>query len=139
MKDVTQVTIGRWHVGFLGAQRTLPVDRLSPVGFLHCLAFAYHADAETWLVYDVCRRRTFVYGIPPEHFVGWLVARKEGDSMRVLAVDIVGEGPALSGASPLYCVSAVKHLVGSRSRALRPIGLWRDLVKAGAVEVFGAE
>ncbi len=139
MIDASQQSISRWHVGFLGANRSLWVDRFSPIGFLHCLAFAFHAESGVWLAYDVCRQRTFVYGISPDVFVDWLVARKEQDVMRVLAVATSNDGAALTGLSGLYCVSAVKHLVGSQSRALRPIALWRDLLAAGAVEVFGNE
>lgn len=46
-----------------------------------------------------------------------------------------GKGPVFGSRWLPSCVTAVKHVIGSPSRALRPAALWRDLVKNGAIIV----
>ena len=132
-----QEAVGRWFVGFLGHEDQFLIDRISPRGFRHCLCFGYHAASERWLVYNVRERRTDVFAATPEQLILWLAGHKE-QGMRVLSVDMPehDDTPNLWARFGLYCVSATKHLLGSRSRALRPIALWRDLLAAGAVEAF---
>jgi len=131
-----QLAIGAWYVGFHGPVTPRVVDRLSPPGWQHCLCFGFHAQSNRWLVYDVTERRTLIFALSPADFPTWLAAMKINRGLRVLRVEPQDNGPTLWTRFGLYCVTAVKHIVGSRSRALRPIDLWRDLLAAGAVEAF---
>lgn len=49
-----------------------------------------------------------------------------------------GSGPKFASRWLPSCVTAVKHVIGSPSRALRPRALWRDLTKNGAIIVRNA-
>lgn len=95
----------------------------------HVLAFAWTGDI--WLVVDPHVRWTEVFTLTALEFDDWvadLSARAE-----VWRLDGRGEAPLLPG---WFCVAQVKRLVGLRSGALFPGGLRRDLVKAGARQVF---
>lgn len=130
-----QVTVGAWYVAFVPGPRTYWWDWLSPAWCRHCFAFGYHAMSDRWLVYDVEMSRTVLIAIEPEDMAPWLDEMRRNHGMRCLHVE-TGDGAPWYARMGLYCVSAVKHLIGARSGALRPVGLWRDLLKAGATPAF---
>lgn len=136
MSDVDpSFLIPRWYVVFSGAaKREHLVDWLSPKAFLHCFAFAYDGNGERWMIYDVSRKGTSIVALTGVQFNLWITyMRREG--ARVLEVN-TEPAERFWLQVGLWCVVSIRHLVGSRSRALRPIGLWRDLRRAGAKEAF---
>lgn len=129
--------IPRWFVMFTGeSRRKHLVDWLSPLGFQHVLAFAYDAAGQRWLVYDVNRGGTAITALTSAAFDLWLPVMLHGGA-KVLQVEVVQRHRVWFrfGAA---CVGAVRHLVGASSWALRPIGLYRDLLARGAKPAFEA-
>lgn len=125
-----------WYVIFSGDEkRQHIVDYLSPLEFLHCAAFFYDARGERWCVYDVNRGGVAINALSSDQFDRWIWYMKRYRRARILKVDWRARTrpPVQLG---MWCVVAVRYAIGSRSLALRPIGLWRDLLREGAVEVF---
>lgn len=115
-------------------KRTHLIDYISPKAFLHCCAFFFDADSERWCVYDVNRGGVAIVALKPEEFDVWITfMRRRG--ARVLKASWK-PGIRLPLQIGMWCVVAVRYAIGSRSLALRPIGLWRDLLREGAEEVF---
>jgi hypothetical protein len=126
-----------WFVGFTDdGSRDYLVDRLSPPGFQHCLAFAFEPDSGRWIVYETNRSGCAFLVLDEDQIVVWLTLQKQANKMRVLKVTTDAQKGRFPFSTGMWCVLSVKHLVGSRSRALTPAALWRDLIKEGATEAF---
>lgn len=97
----------------------------------HVLAFAF--DGRSWIVVDPHLRFTEVFTLEPgDEFDAWVA-----EMSQVAEVWKLPGRRAASVLTPgLFCVGAVKRLVGLRSGAFTPGGLRRDLVRAGAKQVF---
>lgn len=133
-EDIPSGFPSAWYVCFLGAERRHWWDILSPPGFYHVLAFAYAAHAERWLIYDVGQNRTLIRALTTEAFDRWI------SSLSPERTIVLFEGGDLP-ARPyhrvgFWCATAVAHLIGLRSRALRPAALYRDLLAQGARPAF---
>lgn len=107
---------------------------------VHVSAFGYDADADVWIIFDPHHSHTEVRALKPADFDQW-VAGFAGPRLRGLVQ--VYRIPARRQTSVifpgLWCVGAVKRLIGLRSGALSPGGLRRDLLRAGAQRVFARE
>lgn len=104
-------------------------------GLGHVFAFGFDGAAGMWVVFDPLRHRTEIALISPVYFDWWLVEAIQGyEVYRIAAQD-----RAMVLFPGLWCVGAVKRLVGIRSGALSPAGLRRDLIRAGAQRVFNRE
>lgn len=117
--------IAEWNVVFEIAAG-LPV---------HCLAFGYDPETGVYVVVDPHHAWTEVTTYSPTAFDLWIMEAAHGNE--------VYRTPARRQTPPwfpgLWCVGAVKRLVGLRSSALSPAGLRRDLVRSGARRVFSHE
>lgn len=104
-----------------------------PWPFGHVLAFAW--TGHVWAVIDPHLRWTEVFTLEdgPE-FQKWV--RQVSQTADIFRIE--GRGVAPIGAG-WFCVGTVKRLVGLRSGALSPAGLKRDLLRAGARQVFTRE
>lgn len=125
-----------WYVLFVGEEkRSHWVDWVSPRAFQHVCTFCFDARAARWIVYDVNRGGTAVNALAPDEFDAWIWYMRKRKGARVLEVN---RRPArrLPVQIGMWCVVAVRYAIGSRSLALRPVGLWRDLLAEGAQEVF---
>lgn len=101
----------------------------------HVSAFGFDAATGVWVVVDPHRAWTEVLTLPPNTFDLWVsVAAEDSDIYRIAARRETGL--LFPG---LWCVGAVKRLVGLKSGALSPAGLRRDLLRAGARKVFSRE
>ncbi|TXH12884.1 MAG: hypothetical protein E6R03_12155 [Hyphomicrobiaceae bacterium] len=125
-----------YFVMFTGVKRREHmIDWISPLAFQHCFAFFYDPSAERWMLYEVNRGGAGILALKGDEFDRWLTfMRWQGG--RVLRIDTPPPRNRPPFQLGMWCVVAVRHMVGIRSRAIRPIGLWRDLLKAGASEVF---
>lgn len=112
-----------WHVAFERGR--------TPWG--HVLAYAF--DGRSYVVIDPHVRWTEVFTLAPGlEFDAWQLAlSRRADIFRIL-----GSGRAMPWAG-VFCVGKVKHLIGLRSGAFSPTGLRRDLLRAGAEQVFVRE
>lgn len=125
---------GAWYVQFHGDEVLHWWDMLSPPGFYHVLAFAYAEHAERWLIYDVGRDRTLIRALDTRTFAAWLSGQPKG--RRILLYE-AGDRPARPAHRiGFWCTIAVSHLIGLRSRALRPFALYRELLAQGARPAF---
>lgn len=104
-----------------------------PWPFGHALAFAF--TGRVWVVVDPHLRWTEVFDLEdgPE-FDAWVKATPS--TAEIFRIEGGGLAPVGAG---WFCVGTVKRLVGLRSGALSPAGLKRDLLRAGARQVFTRE
>lgn len=126
----------QWFVGFMDdGTRQHWLDRVSPRGFQHVFAFTFDPKSDRWIIYETSRSGVNFAALTRERFDDFILYSKDHAMLRVLRVPtrVRIRGWLQVGT---WCVVAIKHLVGSSSRAWRPIALWRDLLKEGAVEVF---
>lgn len=131
---------GAWYAAFFeGGERYWWFPLCKP-GFRHVMAFGYCVHAGCWLIHDVSLGRTYVRALRPEAFDAWLAALPSHRT--ILRVP----GPAHEAPCPnpgfrlgFWCVPATAHLLGVPSRALRPEGLYRDLIAYGATPAFEPE
>ena len=128
---------GQWYVAFYCHDKRMAWwDWLSPRGFRHVFAFGYSVYAERWLIVDVTRDRTLVLALKSEDFPSWLATVPPNRT--ILRVD-TPEEPRGSGLRlGFWCTRGVAHLLGIPSRALRPVALYRELLRRGAVPAFVA-
>lgn len=124
-----------WYVMFSGIEkRTNWSDWFSPKAWQHVCAFFYDPRGCRWVVYDVNRGGIAIVALTSAQFDRWVLEAKRLGA-RTLRVEWKPRDrlPLQFG---MWCVVAVRYAIGCRSLALRPIGLWRDLLREGAVEVF---
>jgi hypothetical protein len=111
---------GRWWVRLLACGR-----------YNHVKAVAYLPSLRAWLFYDVRFNGTHVRLAPADApGTGTLLHDYLADSDTVTMPRL----PIPSRVAPqigFWCTIAMKHLVGIRSRALRPDRLWQDCIAAG--------
>lgn len=124
--------IDRWLVFFTPAPPGWWSFALHPK-FQHVAAAGYDLDTDTWCFVDPGRAGTVVTlerGAAANGLLGALAFAASPHVLRVTAE------PRRRMAPPLMsCTAAIKALTGSRSRALTPRGLYRDLKAAGAEPV----
>lgn len=126
----TAVEPDTWFVVFHPTAAAAWMNRL-PIGrFKHVSAFAYVHGIKAWLICDV-----------QLHAFRLIALRDNQDALDALATITAGctvlHLKRKDGAKPFFrigfwCVPALKHLLGLRSSALRPDGLYRDCLRAGA-------
>ena len=111
---------GRWWVRLLAWGR-----------YHHVKALAYLPGLRAWLFYDVKFNGTRV-----------LLAHADAPGTGALLLDYLDNSDTITmPRTPMprrlapqlgfWCTIAMKHLVGIRSRALRPDRLWQDCIAAG--------
>lgn len=124
-----------WHVCFYSAPecRWWWEWRL-PAGFGHVMAFGYSVYSDRWLIYEVTHARTLMLALHPADFVDWLAGLPDNKTILRVGVATKPEAPHLRVG--FWCTRAVAHLLGFRSRALRPVALYRELLARGAVPAF---
>lgn len=120
---------------FQGTDRTAWWDVFTRPGYRHVAAFWFDGASGRWVVLEYQSARLVVMVLEPEAFDSWLLDRQVNHGARVLRVR-AREWSSKWGRLGLWCVPVTAHLVGSRSRAFTPAGLWRDLVREGAVPAF---
>lgn len=122
-----------WFLCFLGTERHHWFDRFTKKGFRHVCAFAYLPLTGCWVFYDVNIFRTVISvsgGEDADRRIGGLA--RLGKILRVKP----GAGGRWWSRLGFWCVPAMKHLIGSRSSALTPYGLYRDLLEQGSEPAF---
>lgn len=111
-------------------------DVFTRPGFRHVEAFGWDADAGVWLVYSVFNDSTMVDALTADTadaVIGGICAV----SSVVLRYDMPATPDGGAGLRlGMWCVPAVAHLLGIRSRALAPHQLYRDLLRRGATPAY---
>lgn len=120
-----------WYVMFSGdTKRRNLIDWISPLDFLHVNTFCYDARAGRWLIYDVNRGGVALKAATSEEMDMWIGAMRSVGA-RILKVEWK-ERQRIPLQIGMWCVVAVRYAIGCKSLAIRPIGLYRDLLKQGA-------
>lgn len=117
-----------WLLIFHRECRTPWVNRLVPGRFKHVSAVGWCALADCWVIYDPTLQRTQILVLPDK--LGPLAYARMAVGNSVLQMPVLEQ--RASGRLGFWCVPAIKHLVGLRSGALRPVTLWRDCLANGA-------
>jgi hypothetical protein len=123
-----------WYVVFLGRPVQRWFDHMSPEWCRHVFAFGYVPALDVWVVINPIEARHELSILPDETAETWLTELYM-QPVRILKVR-QEEGHWLNARVGNWCTTTIARLVGIRSRAWRPIGLYRDLLKAGAVPAF---
>lgn len=127
------ITIHRWHVAFWKWQRRWHWIHLFARGpYRHVSAFGYSARCNVWVLYEPGTDGTRIRLVRhDESFLGLLDAHKKHAD--ILTVTVSGKRPDHMPWRPgQYCVPAIIRLLGLRSGAVTPTGLYRHLVSIGA-------
>lgn len=124
--------IREWVVFFCDGGRYSWWDVFTRKGMRHIVIAGCDAGRRLWVVIDPGRQamqfEIFGWGDPAiDRRLGELLRASDYTYLRVKAGDERQRMPAMFG-----CVGAAKALLGLNSRALRPSGLFRDLVRHGA-------
>lgn len=103
---------------------------LVPGRFKHCVAFGYSDACRTWVYYDLTMVGTRIYLLPdgPAAYDNLIVWLRGATVLKAKMRDAAARRPWLG----FYCVTAVRHLVGSRCGAVTPSGLYDGLLREGA-------
>lgn len=120
-----------WLLLFSTATGKPWLDRLLPGRFKHVSAAGWVSEAKVWIFYDVSWLRTSLKVLDADAGDARFAVRQRGHGVLKVWVEPEIRGAAMMRAG-FWCVPAIKHLIGSRSGALRPDRLWRDLVAANA-------
>lgn len=123
----------RWHVAFWReVHRPLWIHRLARGPYKHVSAMGYSARCNVWVVYNpdfdgegiriVSNDETFL------ELLKYTQARAD-----LLVIDARPRSHSILRPG-LYCVPQIIRLTGVRSSALTPTGLFRDCMRAGAIQ-----
>ena len=119
----------RWTIVFHRKAENWFFSLIAMGRFKHVSAFAWLPDVGVWLVYDLGFRRTRIAVMPD-------TAESKAHLARVITGNAIITMPVQLDALPvmrlgLFCTSAVKHLIGLRSSALRPDALFASCLRHG--------
>lgn len=124
--------LSEWFVAFGDWGTNLAWHRLCRRGFRHVLAFGYEPRANVWLVVDAAFEATLIRVLPdPSGLVDALWAV----DARILRCRVEGKGQRRPRVFAT-CVTMIGHLIGLPSCAVFPHGLYRMLIRRGAVPAF---
>jgi hypothetical protein len=121
-----------WLVIFSEADSPAWWARFLRSGFRHVYAVSYFADQERWVCVDPARNRLMVELFTAEQAPRVLARMMEtaGAVLRVASRRDRLNAPAFG-----FCGGSMKALLGIRSWALTPRGLYRELLRRGAETV----
>jgi hypothetical protein len=118
----------RWVICFRKTTDSRWISWLACGRYKHVSAFGYIAEVDHWVFLD-WRITTLDVIVARGTGADQLMAYYTRDA------DLLGMAPRKRGRGlrlGLWCVPAVKHLVGIRGSALRPTALWKDCIRQGA-------
>ena len=121
----------RWTVVFHRKAENRIFNLIAMGHFKHVSAFAFIPELGIWTIYDVGFRRTrLIHLADTDHAKTILGEIIRGNC--TVTVEARDDYLPLFRAG-MFCTIAIKHLIGSRSSALRCDRLFRDLVAQGGV------
>lgn len=118
-----------WFVVFhrKSTHRILSFLALGP--YKHVSAFAYAPGFKAWVIYDVQWRGTSI------RIVDQAALLELTRGLDILKVSRTGAHMGGSSRLGLYCVTAVKHLLGLRCVAATPTQLYRHILRSGGIDI----
>jgi len=124
-----------WVLVFSRTSKTWWVRWLAWGRYQHVKAFAFVPAVNVYVFYDWALDRQGIVVAPnnDETVKGYLAEFIDGCDLISAPLRVAARPRVQFGF--LYCVPAIKHLIGLRSRALRPDRLWRDCLAAGGTTI----
>ncbi|MGE0190319.1 MAG: hypothetical protein AB7G80_09845 [Dongiaceae bacterium] len=127
---------GRWIIAFYDEGPRNWWDYFTRPGFRHCLAIRYLEDIDAWVTVDSSNHGLFVEFVP-KRFIDAIIVAVNDRGGRFVEIDARAQGRRLWPPLFLYCVSAMKELVGIRDwRVITPWQLYCALMKMGGKRMF---
>lgn len=123
-----------WTVVFVPKEREVWFDALSPKWARHVLAFGYVPAVDAYILVDPVERAHQVAIVPWADMRVRMMQWKDR-GVRALRIEQM-PGGTYNARVGNWCTQTIARLVGVKSSALRPVALYRDLLKAGAYPVF---
>lgn len=121
-----------WLVFFSSGHVPSWWSRFLRPGFRHCCAASFYSDLGLWVYFNPTRRGTVIQIFTPDEF-GPRFQGLINESAAIVRVR--SQHCRRSASAAFFCVGAIKALLGIRSGALVPMGLYRDLLRIGAEQV----
>lgn len=118
-----------WHVVFHRKSMNRILSFLAFGEFKHVSAFGYLPGVKMWLVYDVQWSATRTMLMSKQSIIEWTAG------CEILRIARLGERMSLWSRLGLYCVSAVKHLIGLGCVAATPDQLYRYILRNGGIDI----
>lgn len=132
--------VREWLVAFIDDPRQSRPwwDRLfCRPAFRHVQAWGWDADAKVWVIYSVFTTSTMLDALPDGELADATIGGMVAVSSHVLRFRPPPEPErGLTLRIGFWCVPAVAHLLGIRSRALVPVQLYRELLARGATPAY---
>jgi len=128
----------KWTIAFFGDEDGVRRWwwRFTKPGFRHCFALRYMVDLNSWALVDWSNRGLNVEFLPKQYVDAIMLAVNDSGGA-FLDVDTEEQPARLFPPLTLYCVTAVKELVGLRDwRVITPWQLYCALRKRGAQRMF---
>lgn len=121
----------RWTVVFHREAENWFFAAIACGRFKHVSAIAFIPELGIWTIYNVGFRRTRITHLADTDHAKTIL----GEIIRGNCTVTVeaGEGHLPLMRFGLFCTTAIKHLIGIRSSALRPDKLYRDCLRLGGV------
>jgi hypothetical protein len=123
-----------WHIAFVDYGVNVWWHRFLRRGFRHCWAFTYQPALDCWVLFEVGFEGLDVRALSGKQ-IDRLIAEAlehDGKVLRFKGRRRIVKRPLLFAS----CVTALKRLLGVGGCALTPHGLYRQLLRAGAVRTF---
>jgi hypothetical protein len=119
----------RWVLVFQRSTESRLVNLLAFGRYKHVTAFGYVEAVDHWLFFDWRARALDLIVARGDHATQLMAHyTRDADLLGIDARPGIGTGFQAG----LWCVPAIRHLVGIRGSALRPDALWRDCIAQGA-------
>lgn len=131
-------TPGKWTIIFHdnGTKPEHWWDLFTRPGFRHVYALRYLQPLDAWVMVDWSNVGLAIEFLP-KRFVDALILGVNAHGGRFLDVEVKAAPRRLIPFVPLYCVSAMKELIGLRSwKVITPYQLYCALMKTGAKRIF---
>jgi hypothetical protein len=123
----------RWTVVFHRRAENRFFGAIAMGHFKHVSAFAFVPDLGVWIIYDVGFRRARIELLAETDHAKTIMANIIKGNCFVTIETSQDNLPLMR--LGMFCTTAIAHLIGIRSSALRPDRLFRHLVAAGGVVV----
>lgn len=117
-----------WYLFFATRSATWFANWFALGRHKHVCALGFVAEVEVWVLYDVQMGRTQIAHANKDGFAE-LCALAETGEPDVIAIKPLGHRRFFPPA--FFCTTAIKHLIGLNSSALRPTAVFRECLRNG--------
>jgi hypothetical protein len=127
---------GKWIIAFYDGGPRNWWDRFTRPGFRHCFAVRYLEPMDAWTLVD-WNNHGLIIDFLPKRFIDAMIVGVNDAGGVFLEAEVQPTRRRIVPLTPLYCVSAVKDLIGLRAwRVITPWQLYCALMKRGAQRMF---